>query len=392
MPVNKISGGQQNANPHFIVSLPPGGTFVMPPGQGGAVGTFGNLATPQIGVGQNLTGQYMVHLGKHTHYQTYDPALQYWRTMNDNMGGMFFVSADGVNQRLANTTGCPIAALITNAGSGLTNGFNTVTVTPSAGGSVWSTIVGGAINTTVTITAGGTLYTSAPQLVFVPPASQGNTPYLLPTATCTISAGAINAVTVVNQGAGLVAVPTIKVIPQPGDTTGSGGILTVNATLAGSGTLLLMYPAGNTSATSGTIQTAAYGSAQTSVPTFTFSPASTIAATAIMNFTITGFTATTSGGGYGTGPGGIITGGVVAGTAANTNPSMDKGISTPIYPPINVANTTAIPTLASGFGGVNIQAIPTYTGIPNSTTGATTVAVQPPTVGGTNSTTFITSV
>jgi hypothetical protein len=389
MAYNKISALQPPVDGHFVISLPPGGTYMIPPGQTSA-GMYGSVTTPQQGAGQNMSGQYLIGVGRHSTLQVYDAHMQYWRSMGALVTGLVNVSADGASYRIANTTGCPVGAIITNAGSGLTNGFNTVAVTPSAGGSVWSTIVGGAINTTITITAGGTLYTAAPKLAFVPPASQGSTPFILPTAVCTISGGAINAVTVVNQGAGLVAAPTVVVIPAVGDTTGGGAVLTVNTTLAGSGTLLAMYPAANTTATSGIPVTTPYGTVQTSVPTFTFSPASTIAATAIMNFTITGFTNTAAGVGY-VNAAGVFTGGVVAGSAANTNPVYDKGLGVPVWPPINVAATTGVPTLAGPFQGVNIQAVPTYTAV-SATSVVSTVAQQPPTVGGTNSTTHIISI
>ena len=101
-----------------------------------------------------------------------------------------------------------------------------------------------------------------------------------------------------------------------------------------------------------------YGTALTAVPTFTFSAGSP-AATAIMNFSITGFTTGTAGVSY-VGAGGAIFGGIVAGSAANTNPITDKLLSIPRVPPITVAATTGVPTLAGPYGGVNFQSVPTY--------------------------------
>jgi len=393
MSFNKISGLSSLPAPALPVSLPAGAVFMLPVGQG-APNTFGNVALPQIGTGNPLTGQYIVNQGQYSNLQVYDASLQYWRNLQPaGNQSLITVSADGANYRLANTTGCPIGALITNNGTGLTNGFNTVTVTPSAGGSVWNTLVGGAINSTITITNGGSGFLAAPTLVFSPPAGQGSTPYVLPTATCTISGGVINAVTVVNQGAGLVAAPTLTVVNAPGDTVGGGAVLTVNATLALSGLLLAMWPrAINT--TTGAQQAAPYGTPLTSVPTFTFSPASTIAATAIMNFTITGFTSTTAGVGY-VAAGGVIGGGVVSGTAGSNspgNPMLDKLlINSPVAPPITVAATTGVPSLAGPFQGVGYQAVPTYSAF---STGAapSTAAVQPPTVGGASDTCLIMSI
>lgn len=374
MPYNKISGFATGIVPAIPTALAPGEVLVLPAGQG-IVGNFGGVSNPAQATGNPMTGQFLLQLGQYTVLQMYDPGLQYWRNVQVDPNSLLNVSSDGTNYRIANTTGCPIGALITNAGSGLTNGFNTVTVTPSAGGSTWNTIVGGAINSTVTITAGGSSYTKPPLLMFVPPASQGATPYILPTAVCALTTGAISSVTVTNQGAGLVAAPTIVVIPQQGDTTGGGAVLTVNATLALSGQLLLMWPTqyNNT------------GTGLTAVPTFTFVPASTIAATAIMDFTITSFTTGTAGVGY-VGAGGVIMGGIVAGTAANNSPGnglYDKALSIPAYPPINVAATTGVPTLAGPFGGVNFQAVPTYAAF-SSGAAPSTAAVITCNVGGAN--------
>lgn len=386
MAMNKISGQQALLAPTLPMALPAGGIFMLPAGQG-IIGGFGSVLSPQLASGNVLSGQYVVQLGLYTVMQVYDQGLQYWRDVNVAPFSLTTISSDGTNYRIANTTGCPIGALITNGGTGLANGFNTVTVTPSAGGSKWSTLVGGAINTTVTITAGGSAYQAAPILLVTPPANQGSNPYILPTMVCTISAGVINTVTVTNQGAGLVGAPLITVIPVPGDITGAGGVLTINATLAASGVLLAMWPAANTAATATTNQplqqAAPYGTVLTAVPTFTFAPTGP-AATAIMNFTITSFAAGTAGVGY-VGAGGAFTGGIVAGTAANTNPMFDKGLSLPIFPPVTVAATTGLPALAGPFGGVNIQAVPAFASF-SAGAAATTAAVNTVNVGGANDT------
>jgi hypothetical protein len=376
---------------------------------------FGGISTPQLGTGNPLSGQYYLNLGQYSCIQVYDQSLNYWRTICVSpYGSPLAFSADGANYRVANTTGCPVGAIVTTASSSLTNGFygysqfgsgqgaaviiqngivtagnSTFTVTASAGGSLWNMLVGGAVNTTISLSGtvyqnlpnyyvsgspsftatGGSLYTKPPIIVFTPPPNQGQQPYILPTATCTISAGAINAVTVVNQGAGLLGLPGIVVIPQPGDTTGGGAILgwsSSNGTQTGSGTLLAMWPA-------------YYGTAVTAVPTFTFSPTGA-AATAIMNFTVTSFTQGTTGAGY-VAAGGMFFGGIVAGAAANTNPIYDKAISVPIFPPVTVAATTGLPTLAGPFGGVNIQAVPTFTSF-SSGAAASTAAVTTVNVGG----------
>lgn len=270
MAFNKI-GGVAISRPVFSVALPSGSPFLLPGGQG-TTGTYNAQNGNVVQTGQPLTGQYLLNLGAASSLQVLDPASTRWMTVANGPNVGLPCSSDNASFRLVNTTGCPVSGTITNAGSGLTNGYNTVSVTASAGGSTWNTLVGGAINSTITITSGGSGYTQPPILAFDPPANQGSAPYILPTATCTISGGAVNAVTVVNAGAGLVSAPTVRVIPAQGDTTGGGAVLTVNATLAGSGTLTAIWPA-------------IYGAALGTAPTLSFSPASTIAVTAVLNGT-----------------------------------------------------------------------------------------------------------
>lgn len=406
MAMNKISG-LVSLNPALPVGLAAGEVFMLPVGQG-VVGSWGQVSTPQVGTNNPLTGQYVVEMGQYTNLQVFDAGLQYWRNVNVTPYGQVTISSDGTNFRLANTTGTPIGGLITVAGSGGTNGWygylngvaytaqngaftigNTVfTITPSAGSSLWNAIVGGAINTTISFSgtvfqnsvfggtgtalvgSAGSNYTRPPLIVFAPPPNQGQQPYILPTAICTISGGAINSVTVLQQGAGLLGLPQITVVPQLGDTTGGGALLgwiSANSSQVGSGTLTAIYPAYG-------------GAAVTTAPTFTYSgtsnPAPTV--TAIMNFTVTGFTQTTAGVGY-VAAGGVFQGGIVAGSAAYTNPLLDKALSLPVYPPVTVAATTGLPALAGPFGGVNLQAVPTFaafsTGAAPSTAAVTTVTV-----------------
>jgi hypothetical protein len=337
--LNQISGNQSK-NPPMSIGLGAGQVYLLPSGQG-VVGTFGG--TSQQFTGFTLTGQYLVNLGPFTNLQMYDAVLQTWRNVTPANGVPITISSDGTNYRLANTTGAAVAALVTAGGTGLTNGFNTVTATQSAGGGTWNTIVGGAINPTLQIVAAGTLYTQRPIVIFNPPSTQGTTPFILPTAVAAITGGLISTVTVTNVGAGLVANPTITILNAPGDTTGSGGSLAATAALVGSGTLTALYTTGNF----GTV-------GLTAVPTFTFAPASTITATAIMNFTITNVSVTAAGAGYGNAqPVGILcSGGQVAGSAAagilTGNPYFDKSI---VFPRAAAIEATSIASGAVGTAG-----------------------------------------
>jgi hypothetical protein len=300
----------------------------------GSSGSFGpivssnaiTLAPSQV---QPLpAGTFYVSPGPVTSLQWLDPVTTVWRTINatPNAGG-FYIDADSGNYRLANLTGTVIGAVITNAGSGYVNGIGTaatgLTITPSAGGSVWVPVVGGVNNGTVTITAGGSNYSFAPTIVCSAPPTGG----IPMTAVCTVAAGAINAVSVTNPGAGYTAPATLTVINDYRDSTGSGAVLTAGA-LVQSGGLAAMYPSG--------AQNAAFNSlvggngVNVVVPvTFTFSPASTTAATSIMNFCLLAAP-------YGSGTLTISAGGTgeVAGSTATSG--------TGNLPPAAAANTAGL--------------------------------------------------
>lgn len=265
-------------------------------------------------------GTYYLDLGNSTDLEWFDPVLNYWRKVVAPSADGFFVT-DGFNWRLSNNTGCPLGAVITTAGSAMTNGFGTVTISPNAGGSLWRSIVGGAINTTITITAGGSGFTFPPTLILSAPPAGG----FQASAVCTISAGAINAVTVVNQGAGYTLAPTVTIVNDPRDTTGTGAVLT--AALTGSGTLTGMVAISQ-------------GTPVTAPVTFTFNPAGA-AATAIMNFAITGFAVTTAGTTYGNAQQVTLTaqGGLAVATSILVNPNHDRGLCQPFGGIIDILST-----------------------------------------------------
>ena len=183
MPVNKISAGQ-NLYPPMTVPLAGGQTYLLPGGQG-VVGTFGGLSGAAL-TDYTLTGQFLVNLGPYCSLQMYDAQLQYWRNVPAANGTPIFISCDGTNYRVANTTGCPVGAIVTQGLGGIANGFNTVTLTPTAGGSTWNTIVGGGLPSgLISITTAGT-YSIRPQVIFTPSASQGSTPYIIPTGVAVL--------------------------------------------------------------------------------------------------------------------------------------------------------------------------------------------------------------
>ena len=132
---------------------------------------------------QPPAGQYLITPGAYTFIQVRNPVTNLWTSIAQTPNSANFVSFDGYNQRLANLTGCALGALVTNVGSGYTSA---PTITASAGGSTWQAIVGGAVNTSVTITAGGTGYTYAPTVLISAPGNGG----LPATGYATISGGA----------------------------------------------------------------------------------------------------------------------------------------------------------------------------------------------------------
>lgn len=243
----------------FPVNLMPGQTFVIP------------------------NGSWACSPGRYTLVQWYDTNSLRWRNFTAQPGQATFVDSDGTNYRLANLTGCPIGAIITNVGNGnVTNGYASITVSPSAGNSTWGTLHGGSVNANCNVVAGGN-YALPPLLVWQPAANQ-TVPYVAPMFNCTMSGNAISTVSVVDQGAGLTAVGSITVVQQPGDTNPGGGSVIVagnNLTNSGNMTDIWVLTPGQNGNTG-----------LKSVPTLTFGAPSSAAATVIMNFCVTGATGT----------------------------------------------------------------------------------------------------
>jgi hypothetical protein len=347
-------GPKTTAFPSIPVPLVAGGAYVIP------------------------SGQYQVVPGPLTFFQWYDPVTQIWRPyQTPTQSDSYTITSDGSNYRLANLTGGVVGAVITNAGTGYTNGIYppsaqlgtaaAPSITVAAGASSvlakGTLIVGGALPTAAgnyTIT-GGSNYTYAPTVtISAPPA--GGVPA---TATCTISGGAVNAITITNQGAGYTAAPTITLTTHPLDTTGAGASIVASTAfaLAGSGTVTaITFPIN--------------GVGYTAVPALSFSPASTTAATAIMCFTCTAVT-WTGATNAGNGNFGLIGSTVTAGTATLTNPAISTGIFTPRYGQ-TAFSTTASPTTTVIVDGGLHQTVPNAVLVLNSNgtiSGATTTTI-----------------
>ena len=269
-------------------------------------------------------GRWAVKPGSYTAWQEYDPITGTWNvagggTASGNYGGgkggVETVFCDGSNYRFANQTGCPVGASVTTAGTGYST-TSPPTWTVGAGGAVFRSVIGGAINTSVSVTAGGSGYTYPPLVIFSAPPPGG----VPATGYCTLSAGAVSTVTVVDQGGGYVNAPTVVFVndPREGSGAGSPAAATITqgtgaaatATLTGAGTLIAVLCTDH--GTGG----------QTSVPSLTISSGSG-AATAIMCWSITAYviSTTTAGSGY-VAP--IIISGydTAPANSANTNPAI----------------------------------------------------------------------
>lgn len=225
-------------------------------------------------------GTWLLGMDKYSFLQEYDGVTGMWNDVcgNNVSGQPHYVNSDGVNYRVANLCGCIVGANVTTAGSGYTSA-PTVSFANSASAAA-TAIVGGAVNTTVTVTNGGTGYTWAP-LVYcdAPPVGAGAPA----TMTCTISSGAVSTVTVNNQGFGYTNAPNLYFVNDPRDTTGTAA--TAVATLTGAQTV------------TGLLITNHGTPATTAQPTITFSSGSA-AAFPIMVRSIGAVTLSNVGSGY----------------------------------------------------------------------------------------------
>lgn len=345
---------------------------------GGQVNAAAGPLTLAAGQTQIIpAGQYYVQPGNYTFIQTRDPITGTWRMMGHSPGVARFVNSDGQNYRLANLTGCAIGALMTNVGSGYTSA---PTVAASSGSSAFTAVVGGAINSTVTVTTAGAGYIHPPTLIFSAPPAGG----IQASGVAVVSAGAISSVTVTNQGGGYTVAPTITVVPSPLDTITTTAVLTVNATLTGSGTVV------------GLLCTD-HGTPLTSVATLSFTGGggASAAATLVGCYAATGFTVAVNGAGYGNAQPMLLQtgGGVTAGTpGAVVNPQLGAGLFVPRQANISLTSTAGgiIQTSGAVINDAGLfQAVPLGFVLAGGTGLATTTAGATVTIGGVSDTSLI---
>lgn len=352
-------------------------------------------------------GPLLVGLGQYSFLQWFDPVdnpliatafnsasnggtLGVWRTVPRQAGnGYVFVESDGANWRISNLSGCVVGAVVTNAGSNYTS---QPTVTASAGGATFQAIVGGLVATSQSLPANaGSGYTIPPRLIVAAPPPGG----VQATAHTTLSSGAVNAIVIDNQGAGYTTPPVATFITDPNDTgtaivppgtsvnTGVGPVAnSMTLSLTGAGTIAAVVMTNP-------------GLPQTSVVTLSFAGGggSSAAATAIMNFSVTGYTVTGGGTGIPTGTALVSTGGNINTATvvpAHTNPAIEQSIIVPratkVVPALSggviVASGTTAPLNVEdwglGFAATSTLSLAVLSGSGAVTTGATIV----PTVGG----------
>lgn len=373
----------------------------------------GRVTLPSGGIFYPPSGNYVWSSGAVTQLQTFDPVQGAWITYADPLAGTCAFDCDGFNWRLINLSGTVQGALITNAGSGATNGIGSaatgVSVTFAAPASPGQTataypIVGGAV-VAPTVSQAGSGFLVPPDVVIDPPPYGG----IQATAICTLTApgGGIASVTMVNAGAGYSAVPNFYLLPQAGSyqgapqggiaagafpppglvspqntvpsvapifLTGTGNALLNAATLTGSGTVTAVGMILNGSLYTGT-----------TIPAVTISGAGAAAATAVMSLTMTGVTGLSGGAGYtGSGPifisslGTVVTAGQLNNNDLSQFPA--RGVTTISG---GAVNSVVVEDSGFGFQKVPVLAFITTSGVATAQAGATAV------VGGVNDTTLL---
>ena len=322
------------------VSLAPGDTIILQAG------------TKSTSIGAGLFLQYL------------DPQTGIWRDEYTNRVGPQTIPSDGFTRRIANLTGCPIAAVVTGGGSGYPASASCTAVSTGTGGSTWTPIIGGQLSV-VSITAAGLNY-AVPPLVIIPAPPQ---PGVVATAYAVLTAGSVTGVTLTNVGAGYTTAPTATIVPAPNDLNYQSSVTaitpaTVTFGLTGSGVVSAVLCTNN-------------GAAVTTAPTITVTGTGGSGSTVIGVLLQTVTAASISGAGVGYGTAAEITtiGGYNTNTEAYTNPAIEAKSFIPrkaIIGPPTLATTslTAVGTIVDGGLFVSAPtAVVTSNGVP--TTGAT---------------------
>ncbi len=295
--------------------------------------------------------------------QYLDPVTGIWRGFESARNQLQYIKSDGFTTRIANLTGCPIAAIVTGGGSTYVQASTTVVA--SAGGSTWQPIVGGSVSV-ISVGAAGAGYGVTPLVIIQnpPPVSANGIGGVPATAYATLSAGTVSGVTLTNVGAGYASVPTAVILPNPTDPNIAAGItqatVVLGLTNAGKITAALCTNNGASSSavTAPTLTPAGAGSGAT--------------ISAVMLSTLASASVSAGGFGYGTNAELIVIGGAPSATPAFTNPAIELNLyrPRPAFAALTVVagSITAVGTIYDSglFAGTPLAGILTQ-GAPTST-------------------------
>lgn len=300
--------------------LPPGGSIVLP-----ATGTNGIL----FDTGTNSVLEWL------------DPVTGVWRLDRRVTGGVQHITSDGFTRRIANLTGCPVAAIVAGGGTGFATA--TATITANVGGSTWQAIVGGSLSVS-TINAGGSGYSLPPILHITLPPSPG----IPATGYCALTGTSVTTVSLTNFGAGYLTstVPCV-ILPNPFDP---------NAGTITQATVTLILNAGNASVITGALCTN-NGAPLSTISALTLTAAGGAGAgatiTPLVMQTITAASAVAAGAGWGNvaEPAGVITtgGGGTTSVSAIINPAVEMTNFKP--------RAGAITVVTSSLGGLSAPVV-----------------------------------
>jgi hypothetical protein len=272
-----------------------------------------NVMTLNSGSTFNIpAGNFMLDLSPNMIIQYLDPVNNIWDLPRSGMlGRMFQVFSDGYTSRVANLTGCPVVAVVTNAGSGYPTTGTSVTASGS-GGSTWQAVVGGQLSVS-TVSVAGSGYGVPPLLLIPPPPYPG----VQATGYPTLVGGSVSAVTLNNVGAGYTSAPTAVIVPSPFDPNVVAGNAITQATV-----VLSTIGSGSVSAVLCTNP----GNSVSAAPTLTIAGTggSSATATAYLMTTMTGVSVAAAGTGYGAGAVLFTVGGIPTATAVVTNPLSES--------------------------------------------------------------------
>lgn len=223
---------------------------------GAAQDTAGNRITIEAGGALAVpAGAWIVGLGMYLTLEFLDPITNSWAI--GASGGwqsspsLFF--SDGYNVRVANRLGCPIGAVITNAGSGYVQASTSIAVT-GGGGSTWLPIIGGQLAVSGgTLVSNGAGYGIAP-IAFLPApavaaANTNGVGGVQASGYFSIANGTVSGFTFTNPGAGYQSGFTIVAQPSPYDPNLAIGMtlatIAFSLTAAGSLTGVICTNSGN---------------------------------------------------------------------------------------------------------------------------------------------------